>query len=48
MSTRAPTLIQFRHVSHACVSCANMNFDIECELATHVPNWTLATLEPND
>ncbi len=43
-----PTLIQFRHVSCDCVSCANRNFDTECELAIHVPNWTLVRLEPND
>ncbi len=48
MSTRDPTLIQFKHVSCACVSCVNMNFDTKCELATHVPNWTLIKLEPND
>jgi hypothetical protein len=48
MSTRDPTLIQFRQVSSACVSCVDRNFDIECELATHVPNWTLVRLEPND
>jgi hypothetical protein len=25
-----------------------MNSNIERELDTHVPNWTLARLEPND
>jgi hypothetical protein len=30
------------------VSCANRNFDTECELAIHVPNWTWVRLEPND
>jgi hypothetical protein len=49
MSTRDPTLIQFRHVSCVCVNCANRNSNTECELAIHhVPNWTLARLEPND
>ncbi len=48
MSTRDPTLIQFRHVSCVCVNCANKNSNTECELATHMPNWTLARLEPND
>lgn len=48
MSIRDPTLIQFMPVSCACVSCADMNSNIERELDTHVPNWTLARLEPND
>jgi len=48
MSTRDLLLIQFRHVSCACVSRGDRNSDTKYELATHVPNWTLARLEPND
>jgi hypothetical protein len=48
MSTRDPILIQFRHVSRVRVSCANRNSNFASESATHVPNWTLVKLEPND
>jgi hypothetical protein len=48
MLARDPTLIQFRQVSCACMSCANKNSDNECERATLVPSWTLSKLVPND
>lgn len=48
MLARDPTLIQFRQVSCACMSCADKNSDNECERATLVPSWRLSKLVPND
>lgn len=48
MSVRNPTLIQFKHVSYACMGCVDKNSRLEYKLVNHMLGWMLSRLVPID
>ena len=46
LSSKDPTLIQFRQLTCFCVACLDPDADLPCYQKAHVPNWTLRRICP--
>jgi hypothetical protein len=48
ISSKDPTLCQFKQLSCFCVASVDENLELECDNKEHVPDWTLIRLKPKN